>query len=161
MQKDRIPDLISEIKDEMNLLENLIADIRETAEKIPQEKKKKRVYEESLALKLHNFYTGCERIFQKIADDINGSVPRSFDWHKRLLKTMALDIEHVRPPVISRETEKILLEYLAFRHLVRNIYGFEIDSERMQRLIEKSHTTFHRFKKEVTAFLVFLRNIVR
>lgn len=161
MQKDRIPDLISEIKDEMKLLENLIAEIKETAKEIPQAKKKKRVYEESLALKLHNFYTGCERIFQKIADDINGSVPRSFDWHKRLLKTMALDIEHIRPPVISRETEKLLLEYLAFRHLVRNIYGFEIDSERLQSLLEKSNTTFRRFKQEVNAFLGFLRKIVR
>lgn len=161
MRKDRIPDLISEIKDELTVIGSLISDIEETAKEIPQVKRKKRVYEESLALKLHNFYTGCERIFQKIADDVNGSVPRSFDWHKRLLKTMTLEIDRVRPPVISKETERSLIEYLAFRHLVRNIYGFEIDSERLQQLIEKSHTTFNRFKKEVTAFLGFLRNIVR
>ncbi len=73
---------------------------------------------------------------------------------------MALEIERVRPPVISKEIERSLIEYLAFRHLVRNIYGFEIDSERLQRLIEESRTTFKIFKKEVTMFLDFLRKVL-
>jgi hypothetical protein len=161
MRKERIPDLISEIKDELALLESLIEDIGETARDLPKTQKKKRVYEESLALKLHNFYTGCERIFQKIADDLNGGTPHSLDWHKRLLKSMSLEIEKIRPPVISKGTEKSLAEYLAFRHVVRNIYGFEIDSERLRSLVMKSRKMHDKFRKEVNAFLDFLRTLLR
>ena len=161
MKKERIPDLISEIKDELNLIGILVLDIKETSRGIPKSLRKKRIYEESLALKLHNFYTGCERIFQKIADDINGGVPRSADWHKRLLKSMCLEIENIRPSVISRETGKSLEEYLAFRHVVRNIYGFEIDSEKLERLIGRLDRTFGSFKKELSNFLDFLRSLLK
>lgn len=155
-----IPDLISEIKDELRLLDILVTDIIETADRIPKSHPGKRIYEESLALKLHNFYTGYERIFQKIADDINGGVPRSWDWHKRLLKSMSLEIENIRPSLISKDTAKLLEEYLAFRHVIRNIYGFEIDSERLKRLIEKIHGTHERLKKEINSFIRFLKKLL-
>jgi hypothetical protein len=157
MRKEIIPDLISELKDELELIGSLVSDIAVTSREIPKSHKKKRVYEESLALKLHNFYTGCERIFQKIADDINGGVPASMDWHKRLLKSMSLEIEKIRPPVISKDTAKALEEYLAFRHVVRNIYGFEIDSERLARLIDKLFPIHKRLEREVEYFIVFLK----
>lgn len=160
MKKERIPDLISEIKDELGNINTLVKDIREVSSEIPKSRGKRRIYEESLALKLHNFYTGCERIFQKIVDDINGGVPHSIDWHKRLLRSMSLEIEKIRPPVISKETAKALEEYLAFRHVVRNIYGFEIDSERLHRLIEKLYGVHERFTKELNAFIDFLRRLL-
>lgn len=160
MRKGKIPDLISEIKDELNLIDILVSDTIETKSEIPKSQKKQRIYEESLALKLHNFYTGCERIFQKIADDINGGVPRSTDWHKRLLKSMSLEIEKIRPSVISKDTAKLLEEFLAFRHVVRNIYGFEIDSERLNKLIEKLSKTNERVKRELNVFLNFLRSLL-
>jgi len=161
MKKETIPELISEIKDELRLLDELVTDIIETANKIPASRPRKRIYEESLALKLHNFYTGYERIFQKIADDLNGGVPRSWDWHKRLLKSMSLHIEHIRPPVISKDTAKLLEEYLAFRHIIRNIYGFEIDSERLKSLIEKVCLTHERLRKEISGFIRFLKELIR
>ncbi len=145
----------------MIFLESLIVNIKETSLSTPKSSKKKRVYEESLALKLHNFYTGCERIFQKIADDINGGVPRSIDWHKRLLKSMSLEIENIRPLAISRETARALEEYLAFRHVVRNIYGFEIDSERLKGLISRVYDTHERFKKDINIFIDFLRKLLK
>lgn len=159
MRKERLPDLISEIKDELELIGTLAADIHETYRELPKVSKKKKIYEESLALKLHNFYTGCERIFHNIADDLNGGVPQSFDWHRRLLKSMSLEIEGIRPPVISGKTVKSLSEYLAFRHVVRNIYGFEIDSDRLKRLLEGLQITYKGFIKEIEGFLDFLRKL--
>ena len=161
MRKQRIPDLISEIKDELSLIDLLVADIKEVNKEKPRSLKKRKVYEESLALKIHNFYTGCERIFQKIADDINGGIPMSLDWHKRLLRSMSLEIEDIRPPVISKTTAKSLGDYLAFRHVVRNIYGFEIDSERLQVLIEWIYGVHRKFRKEVERFIGFLRKMAK
>ncbi len=159
MKKERIADLLAEINDELLLLDKLIRDIGNVSNVIPVDEEQKAVYEESLALKLHNFYTGIERIFEKIAEDINGGIPGSYDWHKRLLKTMSLEITNVRPPVISKETAKLLHEFLAFRHVVRNIYGFELDSERLSRLIEKSKEIFDRFKQEIEDFLQILNEM--
>src|SRR4030042_6369387 len=97
-KNDRIPELIAEIEDELRRIEDLSAGISETWDSMPKAIKKKRIHEESLALKLHNFYTGCERIFCKIADELNGGTVQSKDWHKRILHQMTLDVSGVRPP---------------------------------------------------------------
>lgn len=161
MKKEHIPELISEIRDELELLERVAADIGNARREMKGHPELSAVYEESLALKLHNFYTGCERIFHTIADDMNGGAPSSFEWHKRLLKSMSLAIEGKRPPVISKAVEKELEEFLAFRHVIRNIYGFEIDSERLHGLLEKVRRVFGNFKKDIVKFLGFLRNMAR
>lgn len=161
MKKEHLPELISEIKDELELLERVAADIGNVRHEMKGHPELSEVYEESLALKLHNFYTGCERIFHTIAEDMNGGAPSSFEWHKRLLKSMSLAIEGKRPPVISKTTEKELEEFLAFRHVIRNIYGFEIDSERLRGLLEKVKPVFEHFKKDITKFLGFLRGMAR
>jgi hypothetical protein len=160
MDKSRIIDATAEIQDELKDLDALASDIQETWNSLPQEMKERRIHEESLALKLHNFYTGCERIFQRIADDINGGTPRSSDWHKRLLHSMTLELEGIRPAVISKETEKALSDFLGFRHIVRNIYGFKIDSERLQLLLARFHNAFQLIRNDVRMFSDFLKKLV-
>lgn len=48
---------------------------------------------------------------------------------------MTIEIKGIRPPVISKELAAELDEYLSFRHLFRNIYGFELESKRLENLI--------------------------
>lgn len=60
-------------------------------------------YVESSALKLYNFYTACERIFETIAGEVNGAVPHTPDWHLRLLRTMTVEVPSVRPRVLTPE----------------------------------------------------------
>lgn len=159
MKGNKINDLIAEIQDELNHIKILSSDIVETWKRLPKNQKVKSIYEESLALKLHNFYTACERIFCKISEDLNGGIPESKNWHKRILHQMTLELNDVRPPLISKKTELELIEYLGFRHVVRNIYGFEIKSERLSYLIEKSGQVIALFCKEVELFLGFLQSL--
>lgn len=56
---------------------------------------------ENQALKLHNFYTGCERVFQIVASELNGALPTGYDWHKRLLERMTLPHEGPPSPYLS------------------------------------------------------------
>ena len=161
MKKEHLPELISEIRDELEMVERVTADIGNARREMKGRPELRTVYEESLALKLHNFYTGCERIFYTIADDMNGGAPSSFEWHKRLLKSMSLAVEGKRPPVISKTVEKELEEFLAFRHVIRNIYGFEIDSERLHGLLENVRRVFGNFKKDIIKFLGFLKNMAK
>jgi hypothetical protein len=156
--REEVLAFIAEINEAIASIDLIRDEIIIAGKKLNKKSKSEKEYIiESLALKLHNFYTSCERIFERIAGDINGNVPHSLDWHKRLLKNMTLDIKGLRPPVLNRSTEKLLEEYLKFRHLVRNIYGFELQEERMMPLINGINTVSKDFHKDMTKFISFLK----
>jgi len=54
---------------------------------------------------------------------------------------------------IEEELASELDEYIAFRHLFRNIYRFELDSKRLDDLIERFPDVVDKFNKEITIFL--------
>lgn len=101
---------------------------------------------------LHDFYTCCERIFRRIALDMNGGLEETEQWHKALSYRMTLPVEGIRPPVLSEELAAELDEYLAFRHVFRNIYGFELKGERIIRLSKRLPHVAGRLKEEIGAF---------
>jgi len=109
-----------------------------------------------LASILHDFYTGIERIFLRIAKEIDGKVPGGKDWHKALLVEMTKDLEKLRPPLITIEFSDKLEEYLRFRHLFRNVYGFVIEKERMKPLLEGFDDILEAVGKSVREFEKFI-----
>jgi hypothetical protein len=76
------------------------------------------------ALDLHGFYTGIERLFGAIASDVDGARPTGLAWHRDLLGQMSLAVPDVRPSVITPATVTALMDYLEFRHIVRNVYAY-------------------------------------
>ena len=46
------------------------------------------LYLDSVALNLHDFYAGLERVFHRIAALVDGSVPGGSGWHRELLRQM-------------------------------------------------------------------------
>ena len=84
---------------------------------------------------LHDFYTGIEKIFESIAKEVDHRLPMGEEWHSELLHQMTLDIPGLRPRVITAITEKKLREYLGFRHLFRKRYGFELDWQKLKKLL--------------------------
>ncbi len=160
--KESILTLIAEIEEELKNIESLEKAISQQKNRIESATSPEKNYLiESAALKMHNFYNACERIFKKIAGDINGEIPATYDWHYRLLKNMTLDIPDLRPPVLTVSLENKLLEYLRFRHIVRNIYGFELDWERLKPLIYNFSNIVSQFKKEIGTFLEFLKTLAK
>jgi hypothetical protein len=152
--KEEIPVLVAEIKNELSKLEILSQKLASQQSRIHEEE-----VAESAALRLHNFYTGCERIFKLIVSEVNGVVPNELDWHKRMLTQVSLEIKDIRPAVISSKTKKDLEELLRFRHIVRNIYGFELKPERIEALIVLTTSLSPRFTKEIEKFMTFLTGI--
>ena len=84
---------------------------------------------------LHDFYTGIEKIFESIAKEVDRRLPLGEEWHSELLHQMTLDLPGLRPPVITAHAEKKLREYLGFRHLFRKRYGFELDWQKLKKLL--------------------------
>ncbi len=60
-------------------------------------------YLDSVALNLHGFYSGLERLFELIARHIDGIIPTGETWHRDLVWQMARGVEAVRPAVISQK----------------------------------------------------------
>lgn len=153
MKKDRLSLLaiISEIERE---LENL-KDFQSELDSIKN--KKGIIYTRARGSILHDFYNFCERIFKKIALEINEGYEETERWHKVLLYRMTIPLKDIRPQVISEELAAELDEYLAFRHLFRSIYGFELKGDRIDHLAEKFGGVSRRFAEEMGAFLEHLR----
>jgi hypothetical protein len=80
-------------------------------------------------------------------------MPEGEQWHKALLEQMNLPLEDRRPQVISDKLVQALLDYLVFRHRVRNIYGFQLDWERMDSLINDMPDILQKVKEELEAFI--------
>lgn len=107
---------------------------------------------------LHDSYNCCERIFRLIVGEINGAVPFGFEWHRQLLSKVTHGIEKLRPPVITEQMAADLSEYLEFRHVFRNIYGFELLGDRLIRLKARYLAVFETFIKEIETFLDKMKN---
>ena len=101
---------------------------------------------------LADFYMGIERIFQIIATEIDGGIPQGEEWHKRLLLNMTIEIEGVRPPVISAGLYNNLRLFLGFRHVVRQAYGFQLDESKLEELVSSFEDTVRNFSSETIKF---------
>lgn len=106
---------------------------------------------------LHDFYTGTERIFMRVADELDGGTPKGDHWHAQLLRNMSLDLPDIRPAVITHELMASLGEYLRFRHVFRNNYGFVLETERIRPLEEKMHSVLNELRLQIRDFLSWLR----
>ena len=84
------------------------------------------LYLDGVALNLHGFYSSLERLFELVASGLDGFVPQGPDWHRSLLEQMAAERPGIRPAVISSATHARLEAYRGFRHVVRNLYGFQL-----------------------------------
>lgn len=116
-------------------------------------------YWDGVALNLHSFYSGTERIFEDIARTIDGNIPSGSDWHIGLLVQMAAESAERRPPVISNEVRNALDEYRGFRHVVRNVYAFKFRPSRLKELMDGLSGCFTSLRQELLAFAEFLESL--
>ena len=150
MDKEIIRSLIAGIERELKNLNELKRELRDI------DSYNSIIIRRSIGSILHDFYNCCERIFKNVAIEINGGYEDSDKWHKALLYKMTMAIKDTRPAVISEELAADLDEFLSFRHVFRNIYGFELKGERIDYLARKFDKVVDRFIEETTRFLAFL-----
>ncbi|MFN3929587.1 MAG: nucleotidyltransferase family protein [Thermoflexus sp.] len=107
----------------------------------------------SIGSLLHDFYSGIERIFERIAVRIDGDLPVGPHWHTYLLQRMMNPWMDVRPAVIDRELAARLADYMRFRHLFRHTYGFELEWAKCRPLVEGMRPTFQSLRARLIEFL--------
>ena len=107
-------------------------------------------YLDSVALNLHGFYSGFERLFTQIAEVVEGDLSHGESWHQLLLRRM------LRPAVISKETGAELDDYRGFRHVVRNVYAYKFEPDKLEKLVRSVPDLFAQLRAELLAFASFL-----
>lgn len=151
---ERASPLAQRIRDEFGELERLIERAQEGWRRA--QRSSDDFYLDSVAMNLHGFYVGLERLFILVAGIIDEMQPGDPNWHQMILRQMAAEIPGVRPAVISAATHDVLDEYRGFRHVVRNVYTFQLDPAKVQRLVQQAPAALAQVRRELLAFADFL-----
>ncbi len=116
-------------------------------------------YGDAIALHLHGFYSGVERILYEIARVVDQAAPEGPHWHEELLRQASVEIPSLRPAVLRRSTRDCLDEYRRFRHVVRNVYAFVFDRARLKQLARGLPKCFEDVSRDLRAFREFLERL--
>jgi hypothetical protein len=109
-------------------------------------------YIDGVALNLQSFYTGIERIFELVVAEFDQDHPTGPNWHQELLRLVATEVPRLRPALLSDTTRNTLDRYRGFRHVVRNIYSFNLDREQILPLVRDLRYIFETARSDLTRF---------
>ena len=151
--KEKISLLKSEILDDADRIRNLFSRFSAVWSKYLEKKEYSLLVECSFTV--NQIYTGCERMFRNIAVTFENSIDDKL-WHRALLERMRLDIENVRPRLISEESYTCLNDLLAFRHYFRHAYDTDIREDRFSIIASDTMTLKDLLEKDIYTFVGFL-----
>lgn len=144
--------LTQRINDELVKIEDTLTRIRRGLQKlkvVPDDVTE--FIENTIATDLADIYSGIERIFERIANEVDGHMPRGSRWYKNLLEQMTRQRPE-RLPVISENTALQLEKLLNFRHKVNNIYGKELVYENTLGHAETIDELFENISHDLKTF---------
>jgi len=149
-------ELSDRIKGEVDELDRIVRRTEDVWEKARLYDDQQDVFLDSVALNLHGFYSGIEKLFQLIAGKIDKNIPASKTWHRDLLQKMTEEVSNVRPAVINSCWLQKVDELRRFRHLVRNVYTFNIVPAKIEPIVDALPELWPHIKEELLAFADFL-----
>lgn len=107
---------------------------------------------------LNNLYSAFENICLNIAQTFEHQIDDRSRWHAALLKRMTLDIESIRPKLLSPATYTALDELRRFRHIFRNAYTLELDPQRLQLVLYHAQQLQQYYPADLAQFKAFLNS---
>ncbi|MBC7218308.1 MAG: hypothetical protein H5U36_09305 [Candidatus Caldatribacterium sp.] len=129
-------------------------EITKIYDRIEERRRKRGVHGlESLAYQLHNLYCAYEDLFKIVAGFFENSIEDRSRYHPELLGRMKLEIEGVRPALISEKSFQLLNSLRAFRHFFRHAYGYELDRRKVSIVLQDALALREVFKSDLEAFL--------
>jgi len=150
-KEDPLRALRIEVQEDLQNLERVAGEMAQLLARMPKEPTFVEI--RAAASMVHDFYTGIERIFERIAIRIDGDIPPGPSWHTDLLRRMEKPFGQVRPAIINHRLALTLLEYLRFRHMFRHTYGYEIMWEKVRPLAEGLSGVLGELHRQLQEFL--------
>ena len=111
---------------------------------------------DSMGYQLHNLYGACEQLFEVITRFFENRVDEG-RYHADLLRRMQLDLQGIRPALLSEETADALDELRRFRRLFRHAYTANLDAGRVAGLAAGAARVRGDFEADLERFLALLR----
>lgn len=144
---EQVNTLMAEIDNDLLAMRNIEAQIEELYNTLEQNNIKDKD-KAAFGYYLHNLYNAIESILKKLAYFFENSIQGN-TWHIDLLKRMTLEIEGIRPAVISKETYIMINELRKFRHIFRHAYDYELRFKRMDELWKEYGENKGNFLKDI------------
>jgi predicted nucleotidyltransferase len=156
MPEDPLLALKELIEEELSTLQRVVRDVQEEMRSAASPPSQFAMH--ALASYLHQFYTGCERMFERVALQVDGGLPGGAFSHANLLAQMAHEIPDVRPAVLHEALWLRLQDYLAFRHFFRHAYGYTLEWAKLRPLVEGMSDTLTDVEAQLQALFDALLN---
>jgi hypothetical protein len=136
MDKERVVIFLADFDDQINIIRAGYDRLKKRASGLSQREITPEIVE-STGYWLHNLYCAYEDLFKIVAGFWENNVSSDSMWHKRLLKRMRINIEGVRPALISEDSFNHLNELRSFRHVFRHAYSYGLDDERVFFIVKR------------------------
>lgn len=147
MEKAKLALLRSELKAQLREIETIYAKVEE------RRSGKDKAHLESLAYQLHNLYCAFEDLFKIVAAFFENQIEDKIRYHLELLKRMTINIEGIRPALLSQESYQLLDTLRAFRHFFRHAYTYELDERKIMVVLEDALKLKTIYQKDIDLFL--------
>ena len=112
------------------------------------------------AVALHAWYTGLETLLERVARQLDLSVPKSNEWHRELLSQCSVEIAQVRPAVLPSELFGELTPLLSFRHFFRHAYAVELDPVQLATQLNRLLAVAPKVTTALDLFDRFLADVI-
>lgn len=107
---------------------------------------------DSMAYQIHNLYSGFEQLFETVVHFFENRLEEQ-RYHVDLLRRMRLEIEGMRPVLVSDEAYILLDELRRFRHFFRHAYTADLKLENLADLLSKAERLRPVHRRDVAEFL--------
>ena len=111
---------------------------------------------DSMGYQLHNLYGAFEQLFEEVARFFENQIDEA-KYHADMIRRMQLEIQGIRPALLSTETASDLDELRRFRHLFRHAYAADLDPDKVADLAVKAVCIQRDFAQDFERFLALLR----
>jgi len=78
-------------------------------------------------------------------------------WHRDLVRRMTIEVEGIRPALLDEAAAAAIDELRAFRHIFRNVYQTELNSQKVMELQKGMSGTLEAFQKSHKVFVSKIR----
>lgn len=156
--KGKLTILKSEILRDMEKLERLFKKFAASYKKYQLQKEYAFLVES--AFYANQIYIGFERMFHNVAETFENSIDEK-SGHKSLLDRMLLDLENIRPSVISQANHRCLKELRAFRHFFRHTYDFDLEDEKFSIVVSRTRELEKNYRTDLEKFLQYIDDLIK
>lgn len=160
MENRKIALFLADFDHQVSQIEK-IYDLLDTKSKALARKKVASESVESSGYWLHNLFCAYEDLFKIVSAFWENDVNNDGAFHRTLIKRMLLEIEGVRPALLSEKAFRHLDELRGFRHVFRHAYSYGLDDERviylLKKVLKKKPSLLedlNAFRKKVASLLV-------